>query len=60
MALWQLEFARVPSLNKQTDKHANNFPQHRFADVFDDVIEDVLASGVIGDKADGCRGAVDV
>ena len=50
----------MPSLNKQTDKHANNFPQHRFADVFDDVIEDVLASGVIGDKADGCRGAVDV
>ena len=33
--------------------HANNFPQHRFADVFDDVIEDVLARGVIGDEADG-------
>ena len=42
--------------------HANNFPQHRFADVFDDVIEDVLARGVIGDEADGCRvrGAVGV
>ena len=26
--------------------HANNFPQHRFADVFDDVSEDVLARGV--------------
>ena len=34
----------------------------RFADVFDDVIEDLLASGVIGDDVDGCRvrGAVDV
>ena len=44
--------------------HANNFriPQHSFADVFDDVIEDVLARGVIGDEADGCRvrGAVGV
>ena len=28
--------------------HANNFPQHRFADVFDDVIENVRASGGIG------------
>ena len=38
-----------------------NFPQHRFADVFDDVIEDVLARGVVGDEADGCRvrGTVD-
>ena len=36
--------------------HANNcnFPQHRFADVFDDVIEGALASGVIGDGADVC------
>jgi len=42
--------------------HANNFPQHRFADVFDDVMEDVLARGVIGDEADGdrVRGAVGV
>ena len=34
----------------------------RVADVFDDVIEDVLARGVIGDDADGCRvrGAVGV
>ena len=42
--------------------YANNFPQHRFADVFDDVIEDVLARGVIGDEADGgrVRGAVGV
>ena len=43
--------------------HANNFriPQHSFADVFGDVIEDVLARGVIGDAADGClRGAVGV
>ena len=41
---------------------ANNFPQHRFADVFDDVMEDVLARGVIGDEADGdrVRGAVGV
>jgi len=40
--------------------HTNNFPQHRFADVkkknvLDDVIEDVLARGVIGDEADGFR-----
>lgn len=34
--------------------HANNFPQHRFANVFDAVIEDVLASGVIGDETDSC------
>ena len=36
--------------------------QHRFADVFDDVIEDVLARGVIGNEAGGCRmrGAVGV
>ena len=42
--------------------HANNFPQHRFADVFDDVMEDGLARGVIGDEADGdrVRGAVGV
>ena len=41
--------------------HANNCPQHRFADVFDDVIGNVRASGCIGDVADGCmRGAVDV
>ena len=41
--------------------HANNFPQHRFADVFDDVIGNVRASGGIGDVADDCvRGAVDV
>ena len=34
----------------------------RFADVFDDVMEDVLARGVIGDEADGdrVRGAVGV
>ena len=33
-----------------------------FAAVFNDVIEDVLARGVIGDEADGClvRGAVGV
>ena len=38
--------------------HANNFPQHRFADVFDDV----MARGVIGDEADGdrVRGAIGV
>ena len=41
--------------------HANNFPQHQFADVFDDVIGTVRASGGIGDTADDCmRGAVDV
>jgi len=41
--------------------HANNFPQHRFADVFDDVIGNVRASGGLGDVADDCvRGAVDV
>ena len=40
---------------------ANNFPQHRFADVFDDVIGNVRASGGIGDIAGDCmRGAVDV
>ena len=31
--------------------HANNFPQHWFADVFDDVIGNVRASGGIGDLA---------
>lgn len=42
-------------------RHANNFPQHRFAVVFDDVTGNVSASGGIGDKADDCmRGAVDV
>ena len=41
--------------------HANNFPQHRFADVFGDVIGNVRASGGIGEMADDCvRGAVDV
>jgi len=41
--------------------HANNFPQHRFADVFADVIGNVRASGGVGDTADDCmRGAVDV
>ena len=36
--------------------HANSFPQHRFADVFADVI-----GNVIGERADDCmRGAVDV
>ena len=41
--------------------HANNFPQHRFANVFDDVIGNVRASGGIKDLADDCmRGAVDV
>ena len=40
---------------------ANDFPQHRFADVFDDVIGNVRASGGIGYLADDCvRGAVDV
>ena len=34
--------------------HANNFPQHRFADVFDDVIGKVRESGSIGDTADDC------
>ena len=38
--------------------HANNFPQNRFADVFDDVIGNVRASGDTTD--DGMRGAVDV
>ena len=40
-----------------------NFPEHRFADVFDDVIGNALAgSGVVGDEIDGAgaRGAVDV
>ena len=41
--------------------HANNFPQHRLADVFDDVIGNVRASGGLGDVADDCvRGEVDV
>ena len=41
--------------------HANNFPQHGFADVFDAVIGNVRASGGIGGLADDCmRGAVDV
>lgn len=40
-----------------------SYPDHPlFADVFDDVMEDVLARGVIGDEADGdrVRGAVGV
>jgi hypothetical protein len=39
--------------------HANNFPQHWFADVFDDVIciGNVRASGGIGDLADDCMRA---
>ena len=41
--------------------HANNFPQHGFADVFDAVIGNVRASVGIGGLADDCmRGAVDV
>lgn len=53
--------ARGKSVVEMAWWHANTFPQHRFAGVFDDVIEDVLASGVIGDEAAGCRvrGAVD-
>ena len=32
-----------------------SYKEHCFADVFDDVIEDVLARGVLGNEADGCR-----
>ena len=32
-----------------------NYVLKSFADVFNDVIEDVLARGVTGDEADGCR-----
>ena len=33
--------------------HANYFPQHRFADVFDEVIGNALAIGVVWDETDG-------
>ena len=43
--------------------HANtfpkfhNFPQHRFADVLDEIIGNALAIGVIGDGIDGASAA---
>ena len=47
---------------KLNQTRQSKFLQPKFADVFDDVIEDVLERGVIGDEADGCRvrGAVGV
>ena len=37
--------------------HANNFPPHRFADLFGDVIGNVVENGMVGDDSNGASAA---